>query len=153
MTIYKINNFKRISAFIFICLLAFLSLTIKNIFSKKVIDHYTIYGVFDDIDGIFTNSDVRLSGKTIGKVIGIELDNNMSVIVKMQIESAYKIPTDSSISIHTNGLLGNKYLEIVAGGMEEYLEANNKITYSQSSINIMELLSKYIDSIKVEQKK
>jgi phospholipid/cholesterol/gamma-HCH transport system substrate-binding protein len=46
-------------------------------------------------------------------------------------------------SIKTNGLLGDKYVKIDAGGGGGLLAARGTITETEAPVDIMELISKY----------
>lgn len=54
------------------------------------------------------------------------------------------IPSDSSISIQTDGLFGSKYLSVEPGGSFDYIKNGEEILFTEDSILIEELLGRII---------
>jgi phospholipid/cholesterol/gamma-HCH transport system substrate-binding protein len=50
----------------------------------------------------------------------------------------------SIASIRTSGIIGDKFIKISAGGSDTYLEPGMEIIETEPSINLEELISKYI---------
>ena len=109
---------------------------------------YEITANFDDISGLKVKSPVTMSGVRIGRVSDITFDAEMfEAVVKIRIESQYKtLPKDSSASIYTAGLLGEKYIGLEAGGYEENLQQGDKLKLTQSSLVLEKLISRFVDS-------
>ena len=99
---------------------------------------------FNKVDGLIKGSDVRLSGVKIGVVNKMYLNNNKPQI-QISIRNEINIPSDSSISIQTDGLFGKKYLSIEPGGMDEYLRNDDNLSFTEDSILIHDLLNKIIE--------
>ncbi len=115
---------------------------------------YFLVAKFDNADGINSGSDVKISGVKIGIVEDQFLDKEtFRATLKLNIDPAIKIPTDSSIKVASEGLLGAKYLAISPGGDEENLNSGDEIIFTQSSINFEDLLGKFIFSDKKNEKK
>ena len=51
---------------------------------------------------------------------------------------------DVIASIRTAGIIGDRYINITPGGLEETLTDGDMIEETESAINLEELLSKYI---------
>ena len=51
---------------------------------------------------------------------------------------------DAIASIRTEGIIGDKFVKITPGGSEVILKPGDEILETESSINIEELISKYI---------
>lgn len=105
---------------------------------------YNVYASFGRTDGLQVGDAVRMSGITIGRVIAAELDENFNSKLTFSIDSQYKIPTDSSASIVSFGLLGGKYVEIEVGGEEDYIKAGENFSYTQDAMILEELLDRII---------
>lgn len=104
---------------------------------------YTLSADFDKADGISPGSDVRLSGVKIGTVIGQGLNlDNYRAKVDMGIQKEIRVPTDSTAEIVSDGLLGGKYINLVPGADVEMLKDGGVIQYTQSSINLEQLIGK-----------
>ena len=109
----------------------------------SVEDYLIIESEFNQIDGIEQNSEVRISGMKIGKVISMEIKNNKPYL-KLGIKKNLNIPEDSSLSIQTDGLFGKKYLSLEPGGSEIFLKNSEKIFLTEDSILVQDLLQKII---------
>lgn len=72
-------------------------------------DDYVVYAGFKQVVGLMPQSDVRLSGVLVGKVIKIENDG-AGVTVTMEVESDVKIPKESKVSIASTGVMGEKFI-------------------------------------------
>ena len=109
---------------------------------------YEITANFDDISGLKVKSPVTMSGVRIGRVSDITFDAEMfEAVVKIRIESQYKtLPKDTSASIYTAGLLGEKYVGLEAGGDEENLQQGDKLKLTQSSLVLEKLISRFVDA-------
>ena len=99
---------------------------------------------FNKVDGLVNGTDVRLSGVKIGVVNKMFLHNNKPQI-QISIFNEINIPSDSSISIQTDGLFGKKYLSIEPGGMDDYLKTGENLSFTEDSILIQDLLNKIIE--------
>lgn len=109
---------------------------------------YEITANFDDISGLKVKSPVTMSGVRIGRVSDIRFDSEIfEAVVKIRIESQYKtLPKDTSASIYTAGLLGEKYVGLEAGGDEENLQQGDKLKLTQSSLVLEKLISRFVDA-------
>lgn len=142
----KTSNYFEIivGTFVLFCAIFFFVSSFK---SAKVSSSggYYLVAKFENIDGIAGGSDVKISGVKIGTVEDQTLDeNDFRATLKININSNVKIPTDSSAKIASEGLLGSKYLAISPGGNEEILKEGEEIAFTQSSVNLEDLLGKFI---------
>lgn len=111
---------------------------------KKLDSTYELSAKFDQVEGIVVGSDVAMSGIKIGTVTELALDDkSYNAIMKIAINDKVKLPSDSSAKIVSEGLLGRKYVSIEAGADEEMLEAGDQIQYTQSSMNLENLIGKF----------
>jgi phospholipid/cholesterol/gamma-HCH transport system substrate-binding protein len=80
----------------------------------------------------------------IGRVAGFTMDQKDQVaIVELRIAKDIKIYDDAMASIKSNGLLGDKFVKIDAGGGGGLLKPGGTITETESPVDILELISKY----------
>ena len=107
---------------------------------------YKVYAHCDNIAGLTVRSKVTMAGVTIGKVTAIDLDRNSYMgRVTMQLDDAVdNLPADSTASILTAGLLGEKYIGISVGGEEEVLREGSTIHDTQSSLVLEDLIGKFL---------
>lgn len=116
-----------------------------NIYSSD--DGFEVSARFEDISGLKVRSEVTMAGVRIGRVSDISFDpKRLEAVVKMRIDSQYNtLPRDSSASIYTAGLLGEKYVGLEAGGDEASLKDHDSIKLTQSSLVLEKLISRFVD--------
>jgi phospholipid/cholesterol/gamma-HCH transport system substrate-binding protein len=117
-----------------------------NIYSNDA--GYEITANFENISGLKVKSPVTMAGVRIGRVSDISFDGKrFEAVVKIRIESQYNtLPKDTSASIYTAGLLGEKYVGLEAGGDEQNLQDKDKLQLTQSSLVLEKLISRFVDS-------
>ena len=101
--------------------LLLLALRVSGLSVSSAGETYKVYANFDNIAGLTVRAKVTMAGVTIGKVSAIDLDrDSYTGRVTMDIEKQVNnLPIDSTASILTAGLLGEKYIGISVGGEEE----------------------------------
>ena len=57
-----------------------------------------------------------MAGVNIGKVVNARLDDHFHAILTLDVKENVKIPDDSSASIVSSSIMGEKYIEIEPGG-------------------------------------
>lgn len=85
----------------------------KNIFTRMV----NISGIFKDAIGLQSGNNVRLLGINIGVVrdIKIQNDSSITVILAIQKDAIKYLKLDAVATIGTEGLMGNKVVDISPG--------------------------------------
>lgn len=109
---------------------------------------YTLTATFDRIDGLSAGSDVRLAGVKVGSVTATRVDpQTYQASVTMTVQGGLQLPTDTSAQVTSDGLLGGKFLSLVPGGAEKMLAPGQRITITQSSVSLEDLLGKFIFNV------
>lgn len=104
---------------------------------------YDIYAEFDNISGVKSGADVQIAGVAIGKVRDIVLSSTEIARATLQIDNGVKIPVDSIASVKSQGIIGDKYIQITLGGDEELFAPGTTITDTESSVDLESLISKF----------
>jgi phospholipid/cholesterol/gamma-HCH transport system substrate-binding protein len=103
---------------------------------------------FDRIDGLQPGADVRIGGVKVGSVLDQRIDPvTFLAVLRLQVDSALKLPTDTSAEITSESLLGGKYVALVPGGEEKVLGSGDQITITQSAVSLESLLGRFIFSV------
>jgi phospholipid/cholesterol/gamma-HCH transport system substrate-binding protein len=87
---------------------------------------YEITATFNNTNGLDPRSPVQIAGVEVGRVKNIKLDG-YKALVTLLIRERVKIPVDSKVTIKTQGMLGDKYIEIVPGAQQTYLSSGDSI--------------------------
>lgn len=105
-------------------------------------DYYPIKASFTSVSGLKEDTNVEIAGVNIGKVKSIEL-KNYQAIVTMLIKDNIEIQDDAIASIKTNGLLGEKYIEILPGGSSEIIKPNGVMLDTEPPFDLITAIKKF----------
>lgn len=114
---------------------------------------YTLYARFDNIDGVTTGTEVRISGVKVGSVSKIAMDNQTFLAnVTISIDKELKLPVDTEVAVASNGLLGSKYIQIIPGLEERRLKPGEEIIKTRGGQNLESLIGQFILSDRGSEK-
>jgi phospholipid/cholesterol/gamma-HCH transport system substrate-binding protein len=140
----KINIETGVGFLLIVGLICLTYLSVKlgdvQIFGSK---QYLVKARFANISGLKEGAVVEIAGVEVGKVTKIHLDD-YEALVELSINPEIKLHEDSIASIRTQGIIGDKYIKIMPGGSDEHINAGGMLTDTESSIELEELVSKYI---------
>jgi phospholipid/cholesterol/gamma-HCH transport system substrate-binding protein len=122
---------------------AYISLQLGEFSFLSLRNYYQVSARFNDISGLKEGAAVELAGVSIGRVQRIGLINDRAKVT-MQIREGVEITDDAIASIRTQGIIGDKYVRIIPGGSEQLLKQGDEIFETESTVDIEELISKYI---------
>ncbi len=103
---------------------------------------YDIIANFDNIGDLKVRAPVTIGGVRVGQVSAVVLDpNSFKAKVTMTIDANQdKIPSDSSASIFTAGLLGANYISLTPGFENDSLHNGSIISQTHSAIILENLI-------------
>lgn len=106
-------------------------------------DTFEIEARFTNAGGLNAGGSVLVAGVPVGRVESLRIDpEDFSAIATLRVEKGLKLPTDSMASIKTTGLIGDKYIALLPGADETFLEDGARITMTESSVDIESLIGK-----------
>ncbi len=116
-----------------------------DIFSRNA----EYYAAYDQINGVQNASPVMMKGVKIGSVTGIAFDPARSdkVLLQLTIKRQYRIPEDSEAKIFSNGLMGNKAIEIIYGTSTDYLRSGDTLRAGRDR-DLMDVAGSELDFFK-----
>jgi phospholipid/cholesterol/gamma-HCH transport system substrate-binding protein len=126
--------------------LLLLALRVSGLTVADSADTYKLYANFDNAAGLTVRAKVTMAGVIIGKVSAIDLDHDsytgrVTMDVQKRVDN---LPEDSTASILTAGLLGEKYIGISVGGDEATLKEGGVIHDTQSALVLEDLIGKFL---------
>lgn len=131
-----------------IAALFMLAMKVSNLSTFSGEGGYVITARFENIGGLKVRSPVTVAGVRVGRISDISFDNNTyEAVVSMNISSDYNtLPTDTSASIFTAGLLGEQYVALEPGGDEKYLQQGGEVRLTQSAIVLEQVIGQFLYS-------
>jgi phospholipid/cholesterol/gamma-HCH transport system substrate-binding protein len=134
-------------AVVLVAAVGFLSYAVANT-GRVQLGGYPLHARFTAIDGLAVGADVRVAGVKVGSVASAHVDpQSFQADVVFTVAEAIKLPKDSSAAVTSDGLLGGKYLQLQPGGEEEMIPPGGTLSITQPSINIEQLLGRFIFSM------
>lgn len=109
-------------------------------------DAYRVSARFTNVAELKDRAPVKIGGVMVGMVESVELDPvSFEAVVTMLIDQRFnEIPNDSSASILTSGVLGDRYVGLEPGGSFEVLQDGDELFITQSAVVLEQLISKYL---------
>ena len=104
---------------------------------------YTLNAEFNNISGVKLGADIQISGVTVGKVRQLRLNEDNLALVAMQIDKGVKVPVDSIASVKSQGIIGDKFIQITLGGDETAYQPGETIVDTESAVDLESLISKF----------
>ena len=137
-----------LAGFLVLALLAGLIIAAVIGNGRKSTPGYVLTAQFDHVDGLDVGSDVRVAGVTVGQVMAETVNpKDFHAVVTLSVRPDIKIPTDSSVVVTSDSLLGGKYLALAPGGADTTLAPGGRIVQTQGAISLEQLLSKFIFTV------
>lgn len=114
---------------------------------------FHLYATFDEIGGLTTRAAVVISGVDVGQVSSIGLDKDLRARVELDLDPSLKLPVDTSAAIMTEGVLGNKFVELEPGAEEELLKPGDEIAFTESAVLLERLIGKFVNDAGLDEGK
>ncbi len=139
----KVFNSVKLGAFvlaglIFLVILLYMIGKNRNLFG----DNYELKARFENVQGLLQGNNVRFSGIQVGTVKRVRILNDTVIEVTMIIEKKMQaiIRKNAIASIGTDGLVGNKVVNLVPAKQPSALAVEGDILLSKRSLNTDDML-------------
>ena len=99
---------------------------------------------FPAVGGVEVGSKVQLGGVEIGEVTDISLSDTLRPEMRMVVSVSF--PEDSSASVQSAGLFGDKVVVIEPGGSLDYIRDGSRLILTEGSLLLDDLLAMVIRS-------
>lgn len=132
--------------------LAVLAFSIAGISLRGEGDSYTLYASFSNVGGLKERAPVKLGGVVVGRIedITLDVDTYTPVVSLTMYENKGFYPETSSVSILTSGLLGDQYIGIEPGFIDDDIEMladGDTIEDTKSALVLEDLIGQFIYSM------
>jgi phospholipid/cholesterol/gamma-HCH transport system substrate-binding protein len=126
--------------------LGYLTLKIER-HQLKTVDGFELAALFDTASGLVKNSPVQIAGIEVGRVKDIVLAGNKARVT-MTVRQGIQVHGDAQAVLRTQGVLGDKYVEIFPGSEKApLLTAGGVIGETRSPIELDHLLAKALPAM------
>ena len=102
---------------------------------------------FDELGGLKTRAPVVVSGVKVGQVRAIRLGDDYRARVTLDLDPTLKLPADTTASIVTAGLLGDRYISLQLGGDPKLLANGDTLNFTESAVLLERLLGKLVHNM------
>lgn len=133
----------KVGIFVFIGLivLGYMTLRVNKDKFKKA-EGYNLTVLFDSVSGLVKNSPIQIAGIEVGRVKNIELKGGRAQVT-MTIGNGIPIYTDAQAIIKSQGVLGDKFIEIMPGRVSaQRLKEGGIVSASRSTVELDDILAK-----------
>ncbi len=103
-----------------------------------------IYAVFDQTGGLKMRAPVEIAGVKVGQVTDISLSPDFRARVSLDLRDGLQLPVDTSASIVTAGVLGDRYVSLQLGGDDRLLGPGDEISFTESAVILERLIGKLV---------
>jgi phospholipid/cholesterol/gamma-HCH transport system substrate-binding protein len=112
---------------------------------------FHLFATFDQIGGLTERAPVVISGVEVGQVSSIRLDDDLRARVDLDIDPSLELPVDTSAAIMTEGILGNKFVELEPGAEDQMLKPGEEIAFTESAVLLERLIGKIVNDAGLDE--
>lgn len=108
-------------------------------------DLLSVTAYFQSVAGISKGTDVKLGGVKVGRILDIKLDaESLTPLLVIGLNKSYKIPTDSSFAIKSEGIMGGKFVSVEIGPGQAPITEGQVFYNNQSSLDLESIVSQVV---------
>lgn len=129
--------------------LVFLAFQVSGLTQKGMSHGYVLKANFDNVGGLKVRAPVQIGGVVVGRVTDIELNaQTYQAVATLLIYDEYTIPSDSTASILTQGLLGSNYLGVAPGYAQTVLKPGEIFQRTTSALILEQMIGQFLFNMK-----
>ena len=116
----------------------------ENLFTPT----FQLKSEFESVSGLKSGSPVRFNGIPIGKVDDVEIQATNKVLVTMTLQQSVQqfIKKDSKVTINSDGLVGNKVIEITPGSLSAPAVQDDEMLVSVKPVEVQDIMASLKES-------
>ena len=135
-----------------IAAVAFLSFRVAGDTSTPT-GSFRLYATFDQTGGLKRRAPVEIAGVKVGQVSSIDLAPDFRARAALDLIPGLELPIDTTASIVTAGLLGDRYISLQVGGDPILLKSGEEIAFTESAVILERLIGKLVHNADVDSTK
>ena len=123
----------------------FLAYALGNTVADRMGGGYQLTARFGQAGGLSPGADLRVAGVKIGQVDAITLDpKSFLARTTFRVNAGVHLPSDSSIKITSDGLLGGQYAAVEPGGAADDLKPGGEFQNVQGAVDLFGLIGRVL---------
>lgn len=104
---------------------------------------------FDELGGLKVRAPVVIAGVRVGQVEAIGLGDDYRATVTLDVLPSLELPVDTSASIMTAGILGDRYVSLQLGGEMDVLQNGDEVSFTESAVLLERVIGKLVHNANV----
>jgi phospholipid/cholesterol/gamma-HCH transport system substrate-binding protein len=97
---------------------------------------YNINAEFNNVTGVKKGASVQVAGVVVGEVSKVWLGDKGYAELSLRIDKNVKVPIDSIASVKTQGIIGDKFIQLALGGDEKVFANGGTIRDTESAVDL-----------------
>ncbi len=115
-------------------------------------DRYQLRVLMSRVNGLQSGAPVRLAGVRVGSVVGVDFssdleDQKIEVVLEIDKTVQNRIRQDSEAHIGTLGLLGDKFIGLTMGSLDQPVLQNNELLKSSDPIDVEKIIDEGVNVV------
>jgi phospholipid/cholesterol/gamma-HCH transport system substrate-binding protein len=133
-----------VGLFIIVGFLAFVYLALKlgEVSFLSSGSTYIINAEFNNVSGVKKGATVQVAGVVVGEVEKMWLGDKGYAHLALRVNKDLKVPVDSIASVKSQGIIGDKFIQLNLGGDEKVFPDGGVIRDTESALDIESIVSK-----------
>ncbi len=125
------------------CAFVYLALQLGEVPFLVADKTYDLKAEFNNVSGVKKGASIQVAGVVIGSVTSVDLGKDGFAVLTLRLNKSVQVPLDSIASVKSQGIIGDKYIQLTLGGDEQVFKAGEVIVDTESTVDIESLISKF----------
>ncbi len=125
------------------CAFGYLALQLGEVSFLSADKTYQLQAEFNNVSGVKKGASVQIAGVVVGNVVAVNLNKDGFAALTLRLNKEVQVPVDSIASVKSQGIIGDKYIQLTLGGDEEVFKAGEVMVDTESTVDIESLISKF----------
>lgn len=125
------------------CAFGYLALQLGEVSFLTADRTYELRAEFNNVSGVKKGASVQIAGVVVGSVVAVELNKDGFAVLTLRLDKDVQVPHDSIASVKSQGIIGDKYIQLTLGGDEQVFKPKEVMVDTESTVDIESLISKF----------
>ncbi len=125
------------------CAFGYLALQLGEVSFFTADKTYELRAEFNNVSGVKKGVSVQIAGVVVGSVVAVDLNKDGFAVLTLRLDKDVQVPLDSIASVKSQGIIGDKYIQLTLGGDEQVFKPKEVMVDTESTVDIESLISKF----------